>query len=258
MIQTFPTRLYFSLRLLLCFLLIVSSLPVLSAHSGWRVVPIRLEFDQRARSGVITVANDDDDKISFSIVAREWTQDEQGKDQYTETSDIMFFPKSLHIDPHSERVIRAGIKFPALNTEKTYRLFIKQEIPPEERTVTNVAIAIRFGVPLFSKPLEERVNGEILRAEIKSGAIELDLKNHGNAHILAREILLSGKDASGTEILSQKETGGYLLAGSARTFSWPLAEDSCQDIKSLDIQVTSNSTQLNRKIDVDKAMCLTP
>jgi len=249
----------FFVRVGLCLLMLAAITPTVQVISGtWRVIPIRLEFDQRARSGVISVINDSDDKISFSITASEWTQDKNGKDQYTNTSDLMFFPKALHIDPHSERVIRAGTKFPALKTEKTYRLFIKQELPPEQRSGTNVAIAIRFGVPIFSKPIEEHINGEITQATITAGVLKLSLKNHGNTHILARTLRLSGQNAAGTETLTQEQTGGYLLAGSERSFDVTIPAESCADLSSLDIQVISNIPQLNETIAVDRAMCLSP
>jgi fimbrial chaperone protein len=114
----------------ICFwgLLLSLVLPDTAAHSGsWRVIPIRLDFDQRSRSGIVTINNDSDERISFTIEAREWTQNQDGKDQYTETLDILYFPKVLSIEPHTERVIRAGIKTPAVKKEKTYRLFIKQD-----------------------------------------------------------------------------------------------------------------------------------
>jgi len=246
-------------KLLICTLLLSISLPDEPAHSGtWRVIPIRLEFDQRSRSGVVTITNDSDEKISFSIEAREWVQNEEGKDQYTETLDLLFFPKVLSIDPHAERIIRAGIKSPAVKKEKTYRLFIKQEVPPEERSGTTVAIAIRFGVPIFSKPLVEEVKGAIAQAIIQQGALKVDLHNTGNVHFRVAKIKLSGKNASGAQVFSQELDGGYLLAGTERIFGTVLSEEVCTELRDIDIQVTSDRIHFNGKIDVDKAMCLTP
>jgi len=246
-------------KLIACWLLLAVSLPDQPAHSGsWRVIPIRLEFDQKSRTGVITVTNDSDEKINFSIVVREWTQNEEGKDQYTESSDLLFFPKVLSIDPHAERVIRAGIKSPAIKNEKTYRLFIKQEVPPEERSGTTVAIAIRFGVPIFSKPLVEEIKGAIVQTMIQKGALKIDLKNTGNAHFRVAKIQLSGKNGSGEQVFSQDLDGGYLLAGTARSFGADIPEDICTELRDIDIQVNSDRIHLSGKIDVDRTMCITP
>jgi len=246
-------------KLVVCGLLLSISLPDEPAYSGtWRVIPIRPEFDQQSRSGVVTITNDSDEKISFSIDAREWTQTEEGKDQYTETLDLLFFPKVLSIDPHAERVIRVGIKSPAVKKEKSYRLFIKQEVPPEERSGTTVAIAIRFGVPIFSKPLVEEVKGAIAQTMIQQGALKIDLKNTGNVHFRVAKIHLSGKNASGAQVFSQELDGGYLLAGTEHIFGTVLPEEVCTELRDIDIQVTSDRIHFSGKIDVDKAMCLTP
>jgi fimbrial chaperone protein len=240
-------------------LLLSLCLPDQPAFSGtWQVIPIRLDFDQRSRSGVITVINDSDDRISFSIDAQEWTQGDDGKDQYSETKDLLFFPKSLSIGPHEERVIRAGVKIPAISKEKTYRLFIKQETSPEERSGTTVAIAIRFGVPIFSKPMAEEVKGDVIEPLLQQGTLSFGLKNTGNVHFRVAKIQLSGMDASGSEVFSQELNGGYLLAGIERSFATVIPKDLCPDLHNIDIQIISDRIHLNGTIDVDKAKCLAP
>jgi len=52
--------------------------------------------------------------------AFEWTQDSEGKDKYTETQDILFFPKIMVSEKKEERILRAGIRMPAVTKEKTY------------------------------------------------------------------------------------------------------------------------------------------
>jgi fimbrial chaperone protein len=246
-------------KLITCCLFLSLCLPAKPTFSGtWQVIPIRLDFDQRSRSGVITVTNDSDDRISFSIDAQEWTQDGDGKDQYSETKDLLFFPKSLSIGPHEERIIRAGVKIPAVSKEKTYRLFIKQELPPEERSGTTVAIAIRFGVPIFSKPVVEEVKGVITETLIRQGAMSLGLKNTGNVHFRVSKIQISGMDAKGSQVFSRTLDGGYMLAGSERTFAAVIPEDICPDLQDVDIQITSDRIHINGKVDVDKGMCLAP
>lgn len=64
----------------------------------WRVTPVKLYLGKDAKSGAITVTNDGDEKINFQIEAFEWTQDAEGKDKYTETDDIIFFPKIMALE----------------------------------------------------------------------------------------------------------------------------------------------------------------
>lgn len=239
---------------ILCLALLLAG----PAYSSWRVIPIRLDLDQRTRSGVITITNDSEKKITFSVQAREWTQDEEGRDVYSETSDILFFPKVLTLAPNSERIIRAGIKVPALDREKTYRLFIKQETSPRKDEDTAVAIAIRFGLPIFSKPLKEEVDGEILKASFREGALDIDIRNRGNTHFRVNTLRVTGKDASGEAVLSKELNGGYLLAGSERTFTAAVPEDLCSRLAALDIEVISERIHLDRGFDVEKGMCPAP
>jgi fimbrial chaperone protein len=161
--------------------------------SGWRVIPIRLDFDQRVRSGVITLSNDSEQNINFSVEAMEWTQDEQGKDQYLPTADLVFFPKVLSINPQEERVIRAGLKVPPVNKEKTYRLFIKEEPQKRENAGTAVSIAVRFGVPVFAKPHREILQGEITRTILDQGKLSIAVRNTGNVHFRLIPPMCPGK-----------------------------------------------------------------
>jgi len=251
--------LVFSIRTTTLALLLLGTVLSGPVFSGtWRVIPIRLEFDQRARSGVVTLINDSEETISFKVEAREWTQDRAGKDQYTETSDILFFPQSLTLGPNSQRVIRAGIKVPALNREKTYRLFIQQEPPPQDKPTTAVAIVIRFGLPIFAKPLEEDIRGEIVRASIQGGDLSIGVKNKGNAHFRVKTLKISGNDANGAPVFSEELSGAYLLAGTERTFATALPEKLCSQMDVMTIEVVSDRIQLSGEIDVDRAMCLKP
>lgn len=239
-------------------LFVVILAPVI-ATAAWQVIPVRLEFDQRTRSGIITLKNDNDEPMSFSVDARQWIQNAEGKDIYIETKDILFFPKQLTIDPHQERVIRAGIKIPAIGAEKTYRLFIKQEASPQQKqTGSQVAIAIRFGVPIFVVPVSENIQGKITDVNIKNGTLNFVVNNQGNVHFRVNAIQLTGKKAEDEEIFSQDLAGAYFLAGTEKSFSMDISEDFCAKVDFIKIDVISDRIQLNERINVDEAMCFAP
>ena len=54
---------------------------------------MRLDLGPRAKSGVLTVTNEGEEKLNFQLQAMEWTQDAAGKDVYNETQDLIFFPQ---------------------------------------------------------------------------------------------------------------------------------------------------------------------
>src|SRR5512145_3038365 len=132
-------------------LLSVPALPTAARAGVWRVSPIRLDLGREAKTGVITVINGAEEKLQFQMTAHEWVQDDEGKDVYAESADLVYYPKIMVIEPKEERILRAGIRVPAAAREKAYRLFIEEIPEPRKSPGTSVAIAVRFGVPIFVK-----------------------------------------------------------------------------------------------------------
>lgn len=242
----------------LSFLLLLSLLllPALSFAGEWRVAPIRLDFDRTAKSGVITAINEADERLHLQIKAFEWSQDAEGKDQYAETGDIIFFPKIMTFTKKEERILRAGIKIPAANKEKTYRLFLEEIPDPKAAEGANVAVAIRFGVPIFSKPLREEQKGVIDKLEIAKGAVNITVKNPGNVHFVINAIVLKGKNRTGADIFSKDIAGWYLLSGVSRMYATSIPQEVCKDISRLDVEVQTEKFKLNGQIEIKPAMCL--
>lgn len=222
----------------------------------WSVSPIRLDLSKDVKSGVITVSNSGDTKVHLQIRATEWVQDAEGKDSYEETSDIIFFPKIMTLEKHEEKVIRTGIKVPSINKEKTYRLFIEEIPEPRKAEGATVAIALRFGVPIFIAPQKAEVKGVIAALELNKGVLSSVVKNSGNTHFMISSIDIKGKNDKGEDIFSKELSGWYLLNGSSRTYSTDIPQDKCTDLEKVSIEVkTKEEISFNGKLDVDKAMC---
>lgn len=239
----------------LCLMILANLFVPTMAEAGWRVIPIRLDFDQRTKSGVITLSNDGETSITFAIEAAQWSQDGQGKDQYSATEDLIFFPKILTIEPKKERVVRTGIRLPATTREKTYRLFIKEASEPKKAEGTTVAVAIRFGVPIFVKPLNEEIKGEIRQPLVAGDQVKLTVANTGNGHFRIGSVNLSGVNAAGEAVFSQEVSGWYLLAGSVQDFSIPIPQDLCSELKTIDIQMNADRLYLEKQLAVNPSMC---
>jgi fimbrial chaperone protein len=239
------------LIILLCFFVI----PSVAFSGEFRVTPIRLDFDRGTKTGVITVVNEGGDKLNVQMRAFEWTQNAEGKDQYTETNDIIFFPRIMSLEKSEEKILRAGIKIPATTKEKTYRLFIEEIPEPKKAEGVNVAIAIRFGVPIFVKPLKEEVKGEIEKVGLSKGVLDAFVKNVGNSHLIINSVDIKGKNAKGEEIFSKELSGWYLLSGVSRRYTTSIPQEVCRALSRLDIEVKTDRFKLNGKLDVDQAMC---
>lgn len=231
--------------------------PSIACPAEWRVTPIRLDLGKDAKSGVITVINESDEKINFQIKAFEWTQDAEGKDRYAETNDLIFFPKIMRLENKEERIIRAGIKMPAITQEKAYRLFIEEIPEPKKGTegVVQVAIALRFGVPIFVKPLKDEAKGEIGKIELSKGTLNALINNNGNLHFIITSINIKGKNPKGEEIFSRELGGWYLLSNASRLYMTEVPQETCKDISRINIEVKTDKLIMNGKLDVDAAMC---
>jgi fimbrial chaperone protein len=247
-----------SSKKLLLFILLLNSVifPSVALSGEFRVTPIRLEFDRVNKSGVVTVVNEGEEKLSVQMMAFEWTQDAEGKDQYTETNDIIFFPRLMALEKNEERVIRAGIKIPATSREKTYRLFIEEIPGPKKAGGVNVAITIRFGVPIFAKPIKEEIKGQIEKIELSKSSLNAHLVNKGNAHFIINSIEVRGKNDKNEAIFLKELSGWYLLSGASRLYTTPIPQDVCKDISKIEVEVKTSRFNLNGKLNVDQAMCL--
>lgn len=247
-----------ALPISIILLLLVFAGPDLATAGNWRVAPIKIYFNAKTRSEVVTVTNDGDRTLSLEISAMEWSQDQDGQDVYQPASDLIFFPKQLVIEPKTERVIRTGIKVPATAREKTYRLYIR-EVPDPQRSPENaVAIAIQFGVPVFVAPPKEELRGEITGVAMEGGQISVTVRNQGNTHFRVNKVRLQAIAASGEPLDVVEAPGWYLLAGSQRSFQAELPVELCRRADSFDILVESDRLTLSGTTDVHKAKCPAP
>ncbi len=231
-------------------------LPLLSYAGEWRVTPIRIDLDKNAKSGVAMIVNEGTDKLNVQMKAFEWTQDTEGKDVYKETEDLIFFPKIMTIEAREDRILRAGIKIPAVAKEKTYRLFIEEIPEPKKSEGVNVAIAIRFGLPIFVQPLKAELKGEMPKVELSKGIVSVTVKNIGNVHFMIDTVSIRGKDDNGEGVFVKDINGWYLLSDATRIYSAEVPQDICGNLSKIDVQVITDKFTLNGKADVDNTMCV--
>lgn len=220
--------------------------------------PIRLELGPAVRSGVFSVRNDGKEKLSFQIEAMEWTQDAAGVDQYTETRDLIFFPKILGVEAGEEGIIRVGARNAAVPAEKTYRVFI-QELPSPSQAVLadgpRVNLLLRFGAPVFVTPVRPTDSAEVTAMALAQGVLGLSLKNTGNRHQVIEGIHIRGADRLGQEVYALTLADRYLLTGSTKAFKATIPAQKCDGIATLSVQVKTDKVTLDRKLDVSRAMC---
>ncbi|MBW2254514.1 MAG: molecular chaperone [Deltaproteobacteria bacterium] len=235
-------------------MLTIALLPSL-AHASWRVLPIRLDLSATAKTGTIKVINEEDKPLQFQITAARWTQDAEGNDQYENTADLVFFPRILVVPPGEERLIRAGFKVPATTEERAYRLFV-EEIPVQTPgTTSQVALVVRFGIPIFSAPLDPRPAGSLEEVRVEGGAVHLRAVNTGNVNFKMTSLQARGLGADGTELFAESIDGWYLLSARTRDYVIPLPDAGCALVRHIEIEVPSDRLDLQSSIDVTGEQC---
>ena len=222
------------------------------------VSPVRIDLGPTSRSAAVSVRNSGAEKIGFQLEAMEWQQDATGKDVYLETRELIFFPKIMSVEPGQEALVRLGIKAPALQREKTYRLFI-QEMPGTTKAAENVAaqvnFLIRFGAPVFVGPLKPQDGLAVDDLAIAGGAISLSARNSGNRHQVIQGVDLRGADAQGKEVYALTLADRYLLSGTTKSFSAIIPPAQCAQMVSLSVEVRTDKQSTAHKLDVNPSMC---
>jgi len=241
--------------ILLVFIVVFSLIPACAYAGQFRVSPIKLFFDKSTKSGAVSVINEGSTPLKFQVELAQWTQDEEGNDVYTESSDLQFFPKILTVEGGETRIIRTGVKFPAVKEEQTYRLFIR-ELPEKPQTDgVTIAIAVRFGVPIFIKPLAVSEGTSIESVSMEEGKLAILLKNPGNVHFKIDTIKVKGTDAAGKEQFSKSIEGWYLLTSASRLYTVEIPKEVCASLAAIQIEVDTDHADANKKFPVDSGMC---
>lgn len=239
--------------------LCIALLDCIPAWAGeFSVNPIRIDLGSSVKSGAITVRNEGKQKLSFQIQAMSWSQDAQGKDQYADTQDLVFFPRILSVEAGEEGLIRVGARNTVLQTEKTYRLFI-EELPGVARTAqggsAQVNVLIRFGAPIFVAALKPQDSLSIGSVELAKGVLRFSATNTGNRHQMVEGIELRGADQKGDPVYALTMADRYLLSGTTKSFTTTIGSEACARIATLAIDLKTDKANVSSKLEVTTAMC---
>lgn len=226
--------------------------PGLAAAADFSVTPIRAVLHQKAMSETITVTNSASTRLRVAVRLMEWTQDASGKDVYQESSDLVYFPRQMEIEPNAKRLVRVGAKIPAGGTERAYRLFI-EEVPETAQTSGPSAVTFyfSFGVPIFVPPQGGKARPEVMEPRLEKGKLSLQVRNAGNQHFRVNKMEITDNVGHSQEI-----AGWYSLAGTSRTYMADIPLDACRKAKVLVVKVVGDGISLDREINVDPASCL--
>ncbi len=233
-------------------LLLVLLFPATLQAGAWGISPIRVDFDGSSKTAALRLDSTDPEPLEFQVRLMRWTQNESGVDEYHPSEELLYFPRAFTLPPGEQRVIRIGTKAAAPQQEMTFRLFV-EELPPRDDSGqgTQIAVRLRFGVPIFFGPARPQPAGEIRDLRVIDGQAQFKVVNTGNQQFQFETITARIGDT-----LLGETRGWYLLAGRQREYRIDLDPGACIEAGELRIGLsTSQGLDLSRSAKVNPDQC---
>ena len=218
--------------------------------ADFSVTPIRLDMAPDARSGLVSVTNEDTRPLRMQLRLFEWSQDASGADVYRESGDLIYFPRVMSLAPKEKRLVRVGLRRPLGDVEHTYRLFI-DDLPdaPGPAQGSGVTFSLRFALPIFVPPAKPQPRAAIELLELANGRLRIGVSNPGNQQFRIESITARGS------AFQREQSGWYLLAGSRREHIIEVPAESCRALRRIEVSVKTDKLAIERDLNVDPRMC---
>jgi fimbrial chaperone protein len=211
--------------------------PVLAAD--FSVNPLRVYLDKGHTTESIKVRNDHLKELTMQLRAYTWSQDEEGRDVYEPTGDLVFFPKLLTLEPGQTRLVRVGVPGAPPDDEESYRIYLEELPDTREVPKGQLRTLLRVGVPVFRRPLQQQQAGDVIGVELIDCRARFRFANRGNTHIRLKKVVVRALGEAGDEIDSGELKGWYVLAGRDRFYEYTLSEDICTETQRIEVNVES-------------------
>lgn len=202
------------------------------------------------RSAAVTVVNDDDQPLRLQLKLMVWTQDAAGRDVYTESDELIYFPKLLSVQPRDRRLVRVGLKTPAGATERTYRLFLDELPDSAQPSASGLSFSVRFALPIFLPAADSHPRGAIESIALEDGKLRIVVANAGNQNFRITSLAVHSATGFAAEL-----AGWYLLPGARRVHTMEIPAEACRSLRRLDVTVKTDKLSLEGGLDVEPRMC---
>lgn len=227
--------------------------PAGAQAAAFGVTPIRIDLEPASRTGIITVSNDDQRRLTFQVKLAEWTQAPNGDDQHADSADLVFFPQILTVEPGEKRLVRVGLKGPLPARERAYRLYI-EELPDTADKGggggAQIAVRMRFGVPIFVGDGKGEARPEFAAVNPGKGRLEVALRNNGERAARFEELLL----LAGDKVVA-RANGWYVFPGATKAFIVPVERPACPLAGTLELRATYAGKDIRRTVEAAPALC---
>jgi fimbrial chaperone protein len=229
------------------------------AHgASFSVAPVDVTMSAHRRSQLITIHNDDREKIRFQLSAFQWQERADGKTVLSPTDDVIFFPQLFELDPNESQKIRIGVTVPAGEVERTYRLRIAQLKPPQtqhQNTGSTIFVLTNISIPVFVEPAAPTPVGAIQSLALEHGVLTFTVRNSGNAHLRIGTLKVDGFAGGAQPLFTRQAAGWYVLAQGSRNYEVKLPTPECQRISRLSVSILTPRGRLTGELPTSAAGC---
>jgi len=193
------------------------------AHAGsFSVTPLRVELSPAARTGALTIRNQQDAPLVVQAEGLLWEQAD-GEDRLTPTRDVLVSPAVFTLPASGSQLVRVALRRPAdAERQLSYRLILTEVPGQPDPSFRGLSVALRLSLPIFVEavtPAPPQLEWSATRAS--DGGIAITARNAGNAH--ARVLDFAVAPAAGPGEPLRQQVAAYILPGQART--WTLGDN---------------------------------
>jgi fimbrial chaperone protein len=221
------------------------------------VNPTQIRLSPRAPSSLLTLKNEGTASTRVQITVHAWTQHLDGQMDLKPTTDIVFFPSMLTLEPGQARTIRIGTTAAFAAAEQSYRIFIEELPSPNAGGLEASAVRMytRLGIPIFLEPRDAKSEPRLASVSLAAGMLRFDLENAGTMHFVPDSVVVRGFGPKGEAAFDRKLTSWYVLAGSARRFTVDFDSPDCSRLRSLVIEARVGDAVIKEQLAAPRGTC---
>jgi fimbrial chaperone protein len=212
---------------ILSSLLLTLILPLGVFSASFNVNPVFIFLQGNSPITSLILKNEDTQKIRFQLSAFSWTQNETNPIVLHPTSNLIFFPRLLSLNPGESRTIRVGLQEDAPAVEKTYRLMVRELPPFQPASPNQIRMLLQVSIPVFFEPFHPLEKAVLSSIQEKRGKLFVFVHNAGNVHFSVETITAKILDENKKPLFSKTITGWYVLAGQTQRYAFSIPATIC-------------------------------
>jgi fimbrial chaperone protein len=196
----------------------------LPAHAGtFSISPIRVDLAAAAKTGVVTVRNEEPSEVVVQATVVLWEQ-QDGIDKLTPTQDLLVSPAVFTLPTKGSQLVRVALRRDAdPKRELSYRLLL-QEVPQTAKPdFTGLTVALQISLPVWVAARGAGAQADVhwSAAPTPDGLLAVTARNDGNAHF--RIVSFKAEPFDGSDKPVEQSVATYLLPGQSK--AWVLGNN---------------------------------